>query len=92
MTANAWMSASGVTINGKSNEMSARAKYWVAIDYYQKAKSADPSLSEACNAAIGRASSGFPAKADAFMYDLTNGQTVSVSSSAGSASTTVRTR
>ena len=92
MTGNAWMSASGVTINGKSNEMSARAKYWVAIDYYQKAKSADPALSEACNAAIGRASSGFPAKADAFMYDLTNGQTVSVSSSAGSASTTVRTR
>lgn len=74
------------------NEITRRAPYWVACDFMQKAKLADPSLAEECNRMIGQYSVYFPQTAEAFMYDLTNGQTYTVSCGGMRATTTVRTQ
>lgn len=74
------------------DEISRRAPYWVACDYMQKAKNADPSLAEECNRMIGQYSVYFPQTAEAFMYDLTNGQSYTVSCGGMRAVTTVRTQ
>lgn len=74
------------------NEVTSRANYWVAIDYLQKAKAADPSLAEDCNSLIGSYSVYFPQKADAFMYDLSEGQSYTVNCGGMHATTTVRTQ
>ncbi|MGN1220677.1 MAG: tetratricopeptide repeat protein, partial [Candidatus Cryptobacteroides sp.] len=74
------------------NEVTSRANYWVAIDYLQKAKAADPSLADDCNSLIGSYSVYFPQKADAFMYDLSEGQSYTVNCGGMHATTTVRTQ
>lgn len=74
------------------NEITSRANCWVACDYFAKAKAADPSLAEEANAYIGKYSAYFPATADAFMYDLSKGQTFTASCGGMTAVTTVRTR
>ncbi len=74
------------------NEIERRAPYWVAVDFLQKAKAADPSLADDANRLIGQYSAYFPQAAEAFMYDLTAGQSYSLSCGGMSASTTVRTR
>ena len=84
--AHAWMS---LVCGG--NEIEARAKYWVAVDYFNKAKNADPSLAEDANKQIGTCVSYFPATSEAFMYDVTNGQSYNVSCGGLRAVTTVRT-
>lgn len=73
------------------DEISRRAKYWVATDYMQKAKEADASLAEDCNHMIGQFRAYYPTAADAFMYDLSNGQSYTVSCGGMTATTTVRT-
>lgn len=72
------------------DEMSTRAPYWVAVDYLQKAKNADPSLAEEANNLIGRYSAYYPTAADAFMYDLTAGKSYTISCNGMTATTTVR--
>ena len=74
------------------DEISRRSPYWVACDYMNKAKAADPSLTEDCNRMISSYSVYFPKTADAFMYDLTNGQSYTVSCGGMRATTTVRTQ
>ena len=74
------------------NEITSRAKYWVAADYYMKAKAADPSLSDDAGKKAGACSVYYPATADAFMYDLQNGQSYTGSCGGMTATTTVRTR
>lgn len=74
------------------NEIERRAPYWVAVDFLQKAKAADESLVEDANRLIGQYSAYYPPAADAFMYDLTAGQSYTVSCGGMSATTTVRTR
>ena len=74
------------------NEIERRAPYWVAVDYLQKAKAADPSLTEEANRLIGTYSAYYPQTAEAFMYDVTNGQSYTVSCNGMSATTTVRTQ
>lgn len=74
------------------NEITSRAKYWVAADYYMKAKAADSSLAEDAGKKAGACSVYYPATADAFMYDLQNGQSYTVSCGGMTATTTVRTR
>lgn len=74
------------------DEISRRAPYWVACDYMQKAKNADPNLADECNRMIGQYSVYFPQTAEAFMYDLTNGQSYTVSCNGMRAVTTVRTQ
>lgn len=76
----------------KGNEIEMRAPYWVAVDYMSKAKEADPSLAEECNKLIGQYRAYFPQAAEAFMYDLTDGQSYTVSCNGLKATTTVRTQ
>jgi tetratricopeptide (TPR) repeat protein len=74
------------------NEIEQRAKYWVAIDYMNKAKNADASLSVDCNNYINQYKVYFPQTAEAFMYDITDGQSYTVSCGGMRATTTVRTQ
>ena len=74
------------------DEIARRSPYWVACDFMNKAKAADPSLADDCNRMIGQYSVYFPKAADAFMYDLTNGQSYTVSCGGMRATTTVRTQ
>jgi tetratricopeptide (TPR) repeat protein len=86
LIASIWASAK---CNG--NEIEKRAKYWVAVDYLVKAKKADPTLADECNNLIHEYSRYFPKTEDAFMYNLTDGQSYKINCSGMSASTTVRT-
>ena len=81
---NLWASASC------SDTVDKWARYWAATDYYQKAKNADPSVSDEANSSIGNVSRYFPEVSEAFMYDLTKGQSYTVSCGGMSATTTVR--
>lgn len=73
------------------DEIARRAPYWVACDFMSKAKAADESLTEEANRYIGQYSAYFPKTEDAFMYDITNGQSYTVSCGGMRAVTTVRT-
>lgn len=73
------------------DEISSRAPFWVACDYMNKAKNADPSLAESATEHIRQYSSYFPQAAEAFMYDITNGQSYTVVCGGMRATTTVRT-
>ncbi|MBR5498852.1 MAG: hypothetical protein IKV75_01670 [Bacteroidales bacterium] len=74
------------------NDIETRAKYWVAVDYMNKAKNADPELAEDANNHIKQYSSYYPQTAEAFMYDITDGQAYTVSCAGLRANTTVRTQ
>ena len=64
----------------------------MATDFYQKARNADPEKAEDAAAAIGRVSIYYPEASEIFMYDLSAGQSYTVSCGGMSASTTVRVR
>ena len=66
------------------------ARYWAAADYYQKARSADPSVADEAAASLGSVSRYYPEASEAFMYDLTKGQSYTVSCNGMTATTTVR--
>ena len=83
---NLWASA---TCTG---EVDKYARYWVATDFYQKARSADPSLSDDAASAIARVSVYYPEASEIFMYDKQSGDAVTVSCGGMTASTTVRVR
>lgn len=74
------------------DEITSRAPYWVACDFFAKAKAADPSLTDEANRYIGKFSSYFPEAADAFMYNLQKGQAFTANCGGMTASTTVKTR
>ena len=74
------------------NDIEQRAKYWVATDYMNKAKAADESLAEDATSHIRQYASYYPQTAEAFMYDITNGQSYTVSCGGMRAVTTVRTQ
>ncbi len=74
------------------NDIEQRAKYWVAVDYMNKAKAADPSLADAVNDMIRQYAAYYPQTAEAFMYDVTDGQSYTVSCGGMRAVTTVRTQ
>ena len=74
------------------NDIEQRAKYWVAVDYMNKAKAADETLAEDANNMIRQYSSYYPQTAEAFMYDVTDGQSYTVSCGGMRATTTVRTQ
>ncbi len=73
------------------NEVEARAPFWVAVDYMNKAKAADESLSEEANNLIAQYRKYFPQQADAFMYDVIDGNSYTVSCNGLRESTVVRT-
>ncbi len=66
------------------------ARYWVAADYYQKARNADPGVADEAASSLGNVSRYYPEASEAFMYDLTRGQSYTVSCSGMTATTTVR--
>ena len=74
------------------NEIEQRAKFWVATDYLQKAKNQDSSLAVEADELIRNCRIYYPSTEDAFMYDLTDGNSYTVSCSGMSATTTVRTQ
>ena len=74
------------------NDIEKRAQYWVAVDFMQKAKNADESLTEDANNYIRQYSAYYPQTAEAFMYDFTDGQSYTVSCGGMRATTTVRTQ
>lgn len=74
------------------DEIARRAPYWVACDYMNRAKEADPSLAEECNRMSAQYRIYFPQTAEAFMYNLTDGQSYTVSCNGMRATTTVRTQ
>ena len=75
-----------------ANDMDNRAKYWVAVDFCNKAKQVDASVAEEANNLIAQYRQYFPKTEDAFMYDLTDGKSYSISCGGMSATTTVRTQ
>ncbi|MGM9736922.1 MAG: hypothetical protein ACI3ZT_00750 [Candidatus Cryptobacteroides sp.] len=74
------------------DEIAKRSPYWVAVDYMNKAKAADPELADDCNRMISQYRIYFPQTAEAFMYNYTDGQTYTVSCGGMRATTTVRTQ
>lgn len=74
------------------DEIARRAPYWVAVDYMEKAKAADPTLAEDCNKLIAQYRIYYPQTAEAFMYNYTDGQSYTVSCNGMRATTTVRTQ
>ena len=74
------------------NEIERVAKYWVAVDYLQRARSFDPDIADECGRLIAAYSAQFPLAVDAANYDIMNGQSFTVSCGGMTASTTVRTR
>ena len=74
------------------NDVEQRAKYWVAVDFMNKAKAADATLADAANDMIRQYAAYYPQTAEAFMYDVTDGQSYTVSCGGMRATTTVRTQ
>lgn len=74
------------------DDISRRAPYWVAVDYMIKAKNADPTLAEDADSYISQYRTYFPQTAEAFMYDITDGQSYTVSCAGMRATTVVRTQ
>ena len=74
------------------NDIEQRAKYWVAVDYMNKAKAADETLADAANDMIRQYAAYYPQTAEAFMYDVTDGQSYTVSCGGMRAVTNVRTQ
>ena len=66
------------------------ARYWAATDFYQKARNTDPAVADEASSSISSVSRYFPEASEAFMYDLTKGQSYTVSCGGMSATTTVR--
>jgi len=63
--------------------------FWVAVDYYAKAKKADPTVEAEANQKIGTYSQYFPPKEDIFFNGLTVGQSITLGGWIGE-STTIR--
>jgi len=66
--------------------------YWLAYDYYQRAKSLDPSVADKANDRMASAAGRFPTQAEAFFHQLTDGKSVQVACGGSNETTTVRTR
>jgi hypothetical protein len=73
-----------------SDEVDKYARFWAATDYFQKARNVDPTLAEDASASISSVSRYYPEASEIFMYDLTAGQSYTVSCGVMTASTTVR--
>ena len=66
--------------------------YWLAYDYYQRAKSLDPSVSEKASERMASSTARFPTQSDAFFHQLSDGQSIQVACGGLNETTTVRTR
>jgi len=73
------------------NDVENRAAFWVAVDYMAKAARADESIAEEANSLSAQYRKYFPVQADAFMYDMVDGESYTVSCNGMRESTIVRT-
>lgn len=80
------------SVRCEGNEIAVRAPYWVAVDYLEQAKRADASLTDEANKMIGQFRQYYPTAADAFMYDVKDGDTYNVNCGGFHATTTVKTQ
>lgn len=80
----------GVRCDG--NDIAKRAPYWVAVDYFERAKAADPELAAEANKRINEYKKYYPLTADAFMFGVNDGEIYQVSCGGFKANTTVRTQ
>ena len=80
----------GVRCDG--NDIAKRAPYWVAVDYFERAKTADTELAAEANKRINEYKKYYPLTADAFMFGVNDGETYQVSCGGFKANTTVRTQ
>ena len=76
----------------EGNEIEKLAKFWVAVDYFTKAKAADPLTAADADTFIRTYREYFPLQEDAFMYDIMDGSSYTVSCGGLRETTTVRTR
>lgn len=76
----------------EGNDIEVRAPYWVAVDYLVKAKNADPALAEEVNPLISSYSKYFPQQSEAFMFDVLDGSSYTVSCGGMHETTKVRTQ
>ena len=74
------------------NDIETRAPYWVAVDYLTKAKNADENLAAEATNLINQYRKYFPLKSEAFMFDLLDGATYTVSCNGLREATKVRTQ
>lgn len=80
------------TIKCGGDDISSRANFWVAVDYLIKAKNADPKLAEDADKLIASYRQYFPLQEDAFMSDILDGTSYTVTCGGFRETTTVRTR
>lgn len=80
----------GDAISGMSvsDEFGGRSVYWLATDYYNRAKNVDSSLADRANKKIGNAKKQYPTVEDVFTAGLKKGASYTVFGE----STTIRTR
>ena len=83
---NLWSSAPA------DGELNKYARYWVAYDYYMKAKAADPSLTEEADKLAAGVRRYFPEASEIFMFDMAKGDSYRASAGGMSALTTVKTK
>ena len=65
---------------------------WLAYDYYQRAKSLDPSVAEKASERMASCAARFPEQKDIFFREMKEGATVQVTCGGWNESTTVRAR
>jgi tetratricopeptide (TPR) repeat protein len=58
--------------------LGARSVYWLAADYYARAKSVDPSVSETASKKIAAAKGQYPSKEDIFQFSKKEGESFTV--------------
>jgi tetratricopeptide (TPR) repeat protein len=79
------------TVKCPGNELEVRTPFWVAYDYVNKAKAADPTLEAEADNLMVQYRKYFPAKADAFMFGAEDGHSYTVSAEGLREVTVVRT-
>lgn len=56
-----------------ADDVMKKAVYWIAVDYYYKAKKVDPEVAASANERIAAYSKYFPTKEEVFFRDLNDG-------------------
>lgn len=72
------MIAGSASVCDFSEACKSKAIYWLATDYYQRAKSVDPSSSDKANAKIVSYQKYFPSKEECFFLGVKEGDTVEI--------------
>ena len=55
-----------------------REVYWLATDYYQRAKAKDSNVASKANTKISQVKKSYPTIDDLFTYGITEGQSITV--------------